>query len=247
MTRKRHKGRKRKGNASGKSALPTSMGRKRVSSQAPETAPDTCIAADEAASERPEPIVHDFRKPEIRDTQPEWILSRPVFIVGFMGAGKTSVARKLARIAGVSSVDMDTYIERYSNMNIRDIFTEFGEAKFRAIEADVLNELAQGNPTLISCGGGVVVTEESRKLLAEDAFVVYLKVTAAEAAGRISNIASRPLFGDIQQAENIRLSRTALYEQVADISIDTAGRSSKSVAHEVFKRLVEEGILWQRK
>ncbi len=86
-------------------------------------------------------------------------LTRPVFFVGFMGAGKTSVARRLARTCGVASVDMDTYIERREGKKVKEIFAEGGEEGFRAIETDVLRELgAKPDPLLISCGGGVVVT-----------------------------------------------------------------------------------------
>ena len=68
-------------------------------------------------------------------------LTRPVFFVGFMGAGKTSVARRLARTCGVASVDMDTYIERREGKKVKEIFAEGGEEGFRAIETDVLREL----------------------------------------------------------------------------------------------------------
>ncbi|MFR7404368.1 MAG: shikimate kinase [Coriobacteriaceae bacterium] len=75
-------------------------------------------------------------------------LTRPVFFVGFMGAGKTSVARRLARTCGVASVDMDTYIERREGKKVKEIFAEGGEEGFRAIETDVLRELgAKPDPT----------------------------------------------------------------------------------------------------
>ena len=65
-------------------------------------------------------------------------LTKPVFFVGFMGAGKTSVARKLARTCGIASVDMDTYLERREGKRVRELFAEAGEEAFRAIETDVL-------------------------------------------------------------------------------------------------------------
>ena len=77
-----------------------------------------------------------------RAPEPERLtLARPVFFVGFMGAGKTSVARRLARSCRVASVDMDTYIERREGKRVKDIFAESGEAGFRAIETEVLREL----------------------------------------------------------------------------------------------------------
>ena len=191
--------------------------------------------------------VFDFRKGEPCAESETWELRQSVFFVGFMGAGKTSVARKLARRAGIASVDMDTYIERKCDMKVKQIFAEVGEAGFRSIETDVLKEMVFGEPRLVSCGGGVVLADENRSLLKEHGFVVYLKVTAAEAASRISDVSTRPLFGDIDQAERVIQGRLPLYEEVADICIDTNGRGTGSIAREVFKQLKDEGILWQPK
>lgn len=175
-------------------------------------------------------------------------LERPVFLVGFMGAGKTSVARKLARMAGVASVDMDTYIERCEHKRVKDIFDEAGEEGFRAIETQTLYELGmKKDPMVVSCGGGVVLRPENRKALSELGLVVYLSVTAVEAALRISDVSSRPLFGDLQNAQRVINERLPLYEEVADVTIDTVGRGSSSIAHEVFDILKEKGVLWQQK
>ena len=175
-------------------------------------------------------------------------LERPVFLVGFMGAGKTSVARKLARMAGVASVDMDTYIERCEHKRVKDIFAEVGEEGFRAIETQTLYELGmKKDPMVVSCGGGVVLRPENRRALSELGLVVYLSVTAVEAASRLSDVSSRPLFGDLQIAQRVINERLPLYEEVADVTIDTVGRGSSSIAHEVFDILKEKGVLWQQK
>ena len=190
--------------------------------------------------------VFDFRKssgPDTADDKGRFSLVRPVFLVGFMGAGKTSAARKLARLAGLASIDMDTFIERREGKNASQIFAESGEAAFRAIETQVLRQLVEGEPVLVSCGGGVVVTPENRILLRDGGYVVYLKVTADEAASRISNTATRPLFTDLESARRIIQERLPLYEEVADAAVDTAGRGSGSVAREIFAVLKREGIL----
>ena len=174
-------------------------------------------------------------------------LTKPVFFVGFMGAGKTSTARKLARLAGVAAVDMDTYLERREQKKVKQIFAEVGEEGFRKIETDVLYELAASEPKLISCGGGVILKEENRAELARAGFVIYLKVTAHEAASRIHDLSTRPLFGDLDHAEQVAQSRLAFYEEVADYTIDTAGRGSASIAREAFSILKKEGVLWQQK
>ena len=163
-------------------------------------------------------------------------LTRPVFFVGFMGAGKTSVARRLARTCGVASVDMDTYIERREGKKVKEIFAEGGEEGFRAIETDVLRDLgAKPDPLLISCGGGVVVTPANHDVFREAGFVVYLEVTADEAASRISDTSTRPLFQNLE--------RLPLYEAVADVRVSTAGKSVPAIAREVQRILEKEGIL----
>ena len=186
---------------------------------------------------------HDFRKAGHGCPPTRWHLAQNVFLVGFMGAGKTSVARKLAHNAGLVSVDMDTYIERRLGMKIKRIFEESGEEGFRLIETDVLAELASGSPRIVSCGGGVVLSPRNRQILKEQGYVVYLQVSAAEAASRISDLSSRPLFGDLNRAQRINEDRFPLYREVADAIVDTAGRGSGSVSREVFGLLKRVGIL----
>ena len=188
--------------------------------------------------------VFDFRRTANEPIGKPYELTMPVFFVGFMGAGKTSVARKLARSAGVTAIDMDAYIARSCDMKVKQIFAETGEDGFRQIETDVLRELASsGEPQLISCGGGIVLAEENRRILADNGYVVHLRVTADEAASRISDISTRPLFGDLDQARHVIEARMPLYEEVADLTIDTTGRGTGSIAREVFARLKDKGIL----
>lgn len=174
-------------------------------------------------------------------------LSRPVFFVGFMGAGKTSVSRRLARLCSIASIDMDSYIERRDGRRIRDIFAEDGEGFFRDLETQVLREMTQGESALVSCGGGVVLRPENREILREGGFVVFLKVGADEAKSRISDPSTRPLLGDAEAARKTNAERLPLYEEVADAVVDTSGKGVTALAYQVRSILRKEGILWQRK
>lgn len=185
-----------------------------------------------------------------RQRKPERIpceLARPVFFVGFMGAGKTSVSRRLARLCGIASVDMDSYIERREGKRIRDIFAEEGEGRFRDLETQVLREMTQGDPALVSCGGGVVLRPENRAILREGGFVVFLKVDSDEAKSRISDPSTRPLLGDAEAARKANAERLPLYEEVADVTVDTSGKGVTALAYKVKSILEKEGILWPRK
>lgn len=170
-------------------------------------------------------------------------LSRPVFFIGFMGAGKTSVARKLARLCGMASVDMDAYLERREGRKINEIFAEDGEEGFRLVETDVLRELLEKEPLLVSCGGGVITREENRALLREGGCVVHLQVTVDEAAARISDKSTRPLFQDIEAARRRCEERKPLYESMANITVNTAGKNVYVIAREVQRALEKEGVL----
>lgn len=171
-------------------------------------------------------------------------LAKPVFFIGFMGAGKSSVARKLARKCGIASVDMDKYIERKAGRSIPEIFAASGECGFRRVETEVLAELAANDyPMLVSCGGGIVVKRENRDILKEQGYVIHLQVDIDEASRRISDKSSRPLFSDIESARMRLDERWPLYEAAADASVSTAGKSVYEITCEVQSLLEREGIL----
>lgn len=130
-------------------------------------------------------------------------LARPVFFIGFMGAGKTTLTRRLARNLGLASVDIDRCIERREGASVKQLFRTVGEEAFRTMEACTLEEFAAGEPLLISCGGGVVMGERSRACIKDRGFTVYLHVTPDESAGRISNHATRPYFETMESVRAV--------------------------------------------
>lgn len=195
----------------------------------------------------PDEVVAVVNSPELKpSSRPVYELTRNVFFVGFMVAGKTSTSRRLARQCGLATIDLDAYIERRERRAINQIFAAEGEEAFRRMETEALAEFAHKGPMLVSCGGGIVLREENREILKQNGFVVYLQVTAEQAVERVSDVSTRPLFKDLETARKTIAGRLPMYEDVASVSIDTAGKSINVVAQEIQDILEQEGVLCLR-
>ena len=170
-------------------------------------------------------------------------LLRPVFFVGFMGAGKTTLTRRMARNLGLTSVDIDRCIEREQGCTIKELFSRVSEPEFREMEARMLEHFASLEPSFISCGGGLVEGERSREILRTKGFCVHMYVSADESASRISNHATRPFFETMESVRAVNARRAPLYDEVADRRVDTTGQNPYSMEARVLAVLLEEGVL----
>jgi len=103
----------------------------------------------------------------------KFYLTKPVFFIGFMGAGKTSISQQIAVTCGVASIDADEYLEFREDRIVADIFAEDGEEAFRDIETDVLRDLVKRSPRLIGCGGGVVTKRPVNAQIMKEAGLVW--------------------------------------------------------------------------
>lgn len=171
-------------------------------------------------------------------------LVKPVFFVGFMGAGKTTVSRRLARMVRLSCVDLDAFLERREGRTCAQIFADEGEDGFRDIETEVLRHFAYDTePMIVSCGGGIVKRPDNREILKEAGFVIYLQVSADEAAVRIGDASSRPMFKNIEVARRTSEERKPLYLEVADAWVMTSKKGVWQIANEVEDILIKAGVL----
>ena len=161
-----------------------------------------------------------------------------IVLVGFMGAGKTSVGQLLAARLGLRFADTDRVIEQRHGRSVRQIFAEDGEPAFRAAERDVLAELMRGPDAVVAVGGGAVQEQSSRRLL-RAARVIYLQVGYDEAMQRVGGDAGRPLLSRPDLAGLYR-RRLPAYQSVATLTVTTAGRSAEEVCQEVIGRLTRE-------
>ena len=151
-----------------------------------------------------------------------------VFLVGLMGAGKTSVGRALARHLCKAFFDTDQEIEQLTGVRISVIFDIEGEAGFRVRESKVLEDLTQRSNIVLSTGGGIVLSEHNRRLLTERGNVVYLRAAVADLAMRTRSDKNRPLLrnGDpFAVLQALYEQRDPLYREVADLIVDTGSQS----------------------
>jgi len=160
-----------------------------------------------------------------------------VAVVGFMGAGKSTVGRELAARLGKTFVETDILVERRAGMSVSDVFARHGEAHFRDLESDVVREAAQSHDCVIACGGGVVLREENVAALKASSVMVYLEVAPQSVLSRIGPQSTvRPLLSgpdrERRVAELMEQRRSA-YEAAADVTVATDGLAVEEVVRHV--------------
>ena len=161
-----------------------------------------------------------------------------LFLVGFMGSGKSTVGQQLAAEFGKDFHDCDRVLEERTGVDIPYIFEIEGEKGFRRREAAVLRELTRKRGIVLATGGGAIVDPENRKALASNGFVIYLHAPAELLYQRTSRDRSRPML----HAEDLRAridelleAREPLYREVADFVIETGRRGSRRVVQEIIR------------
>ena len=159
-------------------------------------------------------------------------------LIGFMGAGKSSAGRALAKKLGWPRFDTDEMVSARIGLSIPEIFARLGEEAFRDAESDALRQLPDSTPAIIVTGGGIVLRPENVQALRRLGRVVHLEADEETLFRRISRRATRPLL----QTENPRatlgellLVRRPLYRETADVELDTTQLSHEEVAKAVLK------------
>jgi shikimate kinase len=146
-----------------------------------------------------------------------------IYLVGMPGSGKSTVGPELARRLDVPFVELDAEIERAAGMTIREIFERDGEARFRELEALALTEAATRDPSVVSCGGGVVLEPANRILLRATGEVVFLAVPLETLRARVRPAADRPLIRESGDLERLAREREPLYREFAAHVVDGSG------------------------
>lgn len=165
-----------------------------------------------------------------------------IFLVGLMGAGKSTIGRRLAQELGKQFRDSDSEIEKKTGVSIDVIFDIEGEQGFRARETGILKELVEEQGIVLATGGGAVLAPENRELLRDNGLVIYLKATAEHLAGRVRLDRRRPLLqsGDkLAKIHELMIQRDPIYQQLADMVVETNNRSIPRVVREISKMIKE--------
>lgn len=167
-------------------------------------------------------------------------MQRHILLIGFMGVGKSTVSGTLSRMLGVREVDTDQMIAEREGMSVSDIFKEKGEDYFRTRETELLHELADMEPMIISCGGGMAMRKENAALMKKDGQVVWLTAEPETILNRVKDDDSRPLLRGHKNAAfiaELMEKRYEKYEAAADIIVATDGRKIEEICQEIINQL----------
>ncbi len=161
-----------------------------------------------------------------------------IYLIGFMGCGKSFIGKRLAKSLDYKWVDLDALIVERQGCSIAQIFKEHGEAYFRELETALLVESRQWDEVVISTGGGVIMAAENRSLLKQEK-ALYLEWKPQTLLKRIAQDKERPLAGDLDQLKALYEWRAPLYEEVACQKIDCEKLSPQMLVMEIIKRMEE--------
>jgi shikimate kinase len=167
--------------------------------------------------------------------------SRSVVLIGMMGAGKSSVGRRLAARLGVSFIDADSEIEKAAGMTIAEIFAAHGEPYFRSGEARVIARLLEGGPQVLATGGGAYMNPLTREAVRAHGISVWLRATLDVLTRRIKRRGDRPLLKNVDQTETLRRlieERYPIYAE-ADLTVESRDVPHDTIVDEIVVGLRE--------
>jgi shikimate kinase len=171
-------------------------------------------------------------------------LNRTIALVGMMGAGKTSVGRRLAGRLGVPFRDADHEIEAAARLTVAEIFERFGESYFRDGERKVIARLLEEPPHVLATGGGAFMDQSTRAAMASKAFTIWLKAPVHLLVSRVKKRETRPLLkdGDVRATlERLLAAREPVYAQ-ADMTLDSADEPHGAAVERIIEALTQRGL-----
>ena len=167
-----------------------------------------------------------------------------IFLIGFMGCGKSTVASKLNQMYGMHVVEMDQEISNRQKMSIPDIFEQYGEEYFRDLESALVKEITTISEQVVSCGGGVVLRENNVIEMKKNGHIVLLTAKPENVLKRVEKNDDRPILKGRKTVKDIAElmgARREKYEEAADIIVATDDKSIEEISKEILERIKEIG------
>ena len=163
-----------------------------------------------------------------------------IFLIGFMGAGKSTIAAKLKELLNRECLEMDQMIVENQGMPISEIFEKYGEDFFRDIETQTLVDLKEKEPAIVSCGGGIVIREQNIAHMKESGRIVFLTATPETIYERVKDSTERPILNgnmNVEYISELMEKRRAKYEAAADLMVATDGKSAEDICREIIEKV----------
>ncbi len=162
--------------------------------------------------------------------------NRNIFLIGFMGVGKSTIAKILAEELNAELIEMDETIEQEAGLTINEIFDKYGETYFRDLESALIGRITKKGGAVVSCGGGAVLREENVAKMKANGTVVFLTATPETIFERVRYSTNRPLLNgnmNVEYIAQLMKRRQDIYEQAADNVISTDGKDKSQIAEEI--------------
>ncbi|VYS76599.1 Shikimate kinase [uncultured Blautia sp.] len=166
-----------------------------------------------------------------------------IFLIGFMGSGKSTVAKYLSSAYQMKQIEMDEQIEKNEGRSISSIFEKEGEEYFRTLETELLKSLDPRETFVVSCGGGAAVKEENVREMKEKGRIILLSAQPETVYVRVKNSHNRPLLEgnmNVSYIKELMDKRQKLYERAADFQVKTDGRTAEDIGEEIIKQIRKE-------
>ncbi len=163
-------------------------------------------------------------------------MKQHIYLIGFMGTGKTTISHKLQQLTQAEEIDMDAWIVEKNGMSINDMFEKYGETYFRDRETDAVREIAGYASAIVSCGGGAVLRDENTQMMKKTGKIVLLTATPETIYERVKDSTDRPLLNGNMNVEHIASlmeKRRELYVNACDIKVATDGKTPDEIAEEI--------------
>lgn len=168
-------------------------------------------------------------------------MKRHIYLIGFMGTGKSTISRILRKNLEWKEIDVDARIEAEQDMKITEIFERYGEERFRDIETECLRAVSKEPAAIVSCGGGAVLRPENVRIMQESGTIVLLTATPETVFLRVRHSKKRPVLNgnmNVAYIEQLMEKRRAAYEAASQITVSTDDKTPRQVAEEICKKIM---------